>query len=120
MTVYSDDYWQKKQLTFKRAYELAIAQETAKKNTAELKQKEAMSTPGNPKGVSIHQLQKRVPKASNRPTDRISGCCYRCGKQGHKQFECWFKNVMFRLWQNWACEGCLLHNKKNGSERGQW
>ena len=65
MIVYSNDCWQK-ELAFKRAYELAIAQETAEKNTAELKQKEAMSTPGNPKGVSVHQLQKqRVLKAGN-------------------------------------------------------
>ena len=85
---------EEKELTFKRAYELAIAQYTAKKNTAELKQKEAMSTPGNPEGKSAHQLQKqRVPKAGNRPTDKISNCCYRCSKQGHKQFECWFKDV---------------------------
>ena len=79
-----------KELTFKRAYKLAIAHKTAEKNTTELKQKEAMSTPGNPEGESVHQLQKqpvhqlpkqRVPKAVNRPTDKISGCCYRCGKQ---------------------------------------
>ena len=48
-----------KELTFKRAYHLVIAQETAKKNTAEVKQKEAMSTPGNPEGESVHQLQKQ-------------------------------------------------------------
>ena len=69
-----------KQLTCKRAYELAIAQETTKENTAELKQKEAMSTPGNPEGLSVHQLQKQpvhqlqkqqVPKAGNY-TDRLT------------------------------------------------
>ena len=96
-----------KELTFKRAYDLAIAHETAEKNTTELQQKEASSAPGNTEGESIHQLQKqsvhqlqrqRVPKAGNRPTDKISGCCYRCGKQGHKQFECWFKDV--------KCFGC--------------
>ena len=32
-----------KELTFKRAYELAITQETAEKNTTELKQKEVMN-----------------------------------------------------------------------------
>ena len=78
-----------KELTFKRAYELAIAHETAEKNTAKLKQKEAMSTPGNPEGKSVHQLQKQpvhplerqqVPKAGNRPIDKISGCCYRCDR----------------------------------------
>ena len=42
------------ELTFKRAYELAIAQETANRNTAELKQKKAMSTPGNPEGESVY------------------------------------------------------------------
>ena len=96
-----------KELTFKRAYDLAIAHETAEKNTTELQREEASSAPGNPEGESVHQLQKqpvhqlqrqRVPKAGNRPTDKISGCCYRCGKQGHKQFECWFKDV--------KCFGC--------------
>ena len=48
-----------KELTFKRAYELALAHETAEKNTTELKQKEAMSTPGNPEGEFVHQLQKQ-------------------------------------------------------------
>ena len=47
----------------------------------------------------VHQLQKqRVLKAGKRPTDKISSCCYRCGKQGHEQFECWFKDV--------KCFGC--------------
>ena len=62
----------KTELTFKGAYKLAIAQETGKKNTTELKQKGAMSTPGNPEGESVYQLQKqRVPKAGNKPTDKI-------------------------------------------------
>ena len=71
-----------KELTFKRAYDLAIAHETAEKNTTELQQKEASSASGNPERESVHQLQKqpvhqlqrqRVPKAGNRPTDKISG-----------------------------------------------
>ena len=73
-----------------------------------------MSMPGNPERESIHQLQKqpvhqlqkqRVPKAGNRPTEKISDCCYRCGKQGHKQFECLFKDV--------KCFGCckIAHAK---------
>ena len=33
---------------------LAIEHETAEKNTRELKQKEAISTPGNPEGESVH------------------------------------------------------------------
>ena len=95
-----------KQLTFKRVYELAIAQKTAEKDTPELKQKKAMSTPGNPKRESVHELQKqRIPKAGNRRTDKIFECCYHCGKQGHKQFECWFKDV--------KCFGCskIVHAK---------
>ena len=48
-----------KELTFKRAYDLAIAHETAEKNTTELQQKEASSAPGNPEGESVHQLQKQ-------------------------------------------------------------
>ena len=96
-----------KELTFKRAYDLAIVHETAEKNTTELEQKEARSAPGNPEGESVHQLQKkpvhqlqkqRIPKAGNRPTDKISRCCYRCGKQGYKQFECWIRDV--------KCFGC--------------
>ena len=47
-----------KELTFKKACELAIAQETAEMNTAELKQKEAKSTPGNPEEESVHQFTK--------------------------------------------------------------
>ena len=43
-------------MSFKRAYDLAIALEAAKKNTAELKQKEAMSMPDNPERGSVHQL----------------------------------------------------------------
>ena len=54
----------KKELTFKRAYELANAHETAEKNTKDLKQKEAMSTPGNLKenpytSYKSSQLQKQ-------------------------------------------------------------
>ena len=93
-----------------------------------------MSMPGNPERESIHQLQKqpvhqlqkqpvhqlqkqRVPKAGNRPTDKISDCCYRCGKQGHKQFECLFKDV--------KCFGCckiahakaVCRSEKNSSKK---
>ena len=47
-----------------------------------LKQKKAMSTPGNPEGESVHQLQKQpVHQLGNRPTDKISSCCYRCGNR---------------------------------------
>ena len=50
-----------KELTFKKAYELAIAQETAEKNTAELKQKEAINEYAwQPRRrVRIHQSQKQ-------------------------------------------------------------
>ena len=118
----------KKELTFKRAYDLAIAHKTAEKNTTKLQQ-EARSGPGNLERESVHQLQKQrvhqlqrqpVPKAGNRPTDKIPGCCYSCGKQGHKQFECWFKDV-----KRFGCGKIGLAKvaccrEKNGSERGQW
>ena len=97
-----------KELTFQRAYELAVAHETSEKYTAELNQKEAMITLVNPEGQSVHQLQKQpayqvqkqpVPKAAdNRPTDKISSCFHRSGKLEQKQFECWFKDV--------KCFGC--------------
>ena len=49
-----------KQLTFKRAYDLAIPHETAEKNTTKLQQKEASSALGNPEGESIHQSQNSL------------------------------------------------------------
>ena len=66
-------------LTFEKALKLAVAMETAMKDSVELRGKTKSEPPVN----SIHEapMQHR---------------CYRCGKEGHEPQECYFKDQYCR------------------------
>ena len=58
-----------KDLTFERAHDLALAQETAEKKTAELRHGESARTPVNQSAQNTEQ--------GSMPLDKSSGSCYR-------------------------------------------
>lgn len=70
-----------KDLTLKRAIELATSMEAAAKGATELQQQMAQEC--HVHECNVHKIDKRQQK---------SDACYRCGKKSHTPAECWFKD----------------------------
>ena len=66
-------------LTFKKAFEVALAFEAA---TKDAKQLQAATAPTSDTTVPVYKNEK-LPRSSVK--------CYRCGKPNHKAPDCWFK-----------------------------
>ena len=97
-------------LTFDKAVELAVAQESAEQNAAQL-QKPLLTTT-----TQVHKLGGKYSKAAD--GKKLSGTCYRCGGK-HQQRDCPFKDAECHRCHKKGHLARVCHSKAKGAQSQQ-
>ena len=95
-------------LTYKKALDIATSQETASKNVQTLRGMQShvgTSISQVPPVKPVHMLKSgKQPQTPYEQKSKDSGTCYRCGRGGHKAFQCKTLNSYICTLQFESCE----------------